>query len=302
MKNIRLTILTPSYNRAHLLPRVFYSLQKQTVKDFEWLVIDDGSIDNTEEYIRGLPEDDFPIQYHRKENGGKHTAMNYSHPFIHGEFVFILDSDDYLIPAAVEIILTDWKRYADKSSIGVLSYEKGGEDGKVISECANVPDYYACDDIHFRVNHRVRGDRAEVVRTEIFKKFPLPAHENEKFMSEGWLWNNVAKEYLTVYRQSAIYVCEYLTDGLTKNGRKLRMESPLGMMEACKSFFQDSVCVKIQIKEMLLYCVYGFSSNLSVVHWLKKSGRPLRVSIFLPLGWILYRYWKWKYSFTRSGD
>ena len=192
MKNIRLTILTPTYNRAHLLPQVFNSLQKQTVKDFEWLVIDDGSTDSTADYMQNLPVVEFPVQFHRKENGGKHTAMNYSHPFIRGEIVIIVDSDDYLVPEAVETILTDWQRYADKSNIGVLSYERVGQDGKIISERADVPDYYVCDDIHFRVNHRVRGDRAEVVRTEIFKKFHLPAHENEKFMSEGWLWNNTA--------------------------------------------------------------------------------------------------------------
>lgn len=297
MKNIRLTILTPTYNRAHLLPQVFNSLQKQTVKDFEWLVIDDGSTDSTADYMQNLPVVEFPVQFHRKENGGKHTAMNYSHPFIHGEIVIIVDSDDYLVPEAVETILTDWQRYADKSNIGVLSYERGGQDGKIISERADVPDYYVCDDIHFRVNHRVRGDRAEVVRTEIFKKFPLPAHENEKFMSEGWLWNNIAIKYRTVYIQKVIYICEYLEGGLTKSGRMLRMKSPLNMMDSCKSFFQDEVCLKMQVREMLLYCVYGLCSNLPIHKWLHNSGRPLRVLLTLPFGWLLFKYWKYKYSF-----
>ena len=297
MKNIRLTILTPTYNRAHLLPQVFNSLQKQTVKDFEWLVIDDGSTDSTADYMQNLPVVEFPVQFHRKENGGKHTAMNYSHPFIHGEIVIIVDSDDYLVPEAVETILTDWQRYADKSNIGVLSYERGGQDGKIISERADVPDYYVCDDIHFRVNHRVRGDRAEVVRTEIFKKFPLPAHENEKFMSEGWLWNNIAIKYRTVYIQKVIYICEYLEGGLTKSGRMLRMKSPLNMMDSCKSFFQDEVCLKMPVREMLLYCVYGLCSNLPIHIWLHNSGRPLRVLLTLPFGWLLFKYWKYKYSF-----
>lgn len=301
-QNIKLTILTPTYNRSQLLPRLFNSLREQTIKEFEWLVIDDGSTDTTEEYMKNLPILDFPVYFYQKENGGKHTAINYAHQYIHGDSVLILDSDDYLIPKAVEIVISDWEKYVNKYSIGVISYEKKGIDGRIFSEKADVPDYYVDDEISFRVNQSVGGDRCEVIRANIFKKYSFPIHKNEKFMSEGWLWNNIAKEYLTVYRKSAIYVCEYLTDGLTKIGRKLRMESPLGMMEACKSFFLDSVCLKIQIKEMLLYCVYGFSSNLSITHWLKNSGRPVRVSIFLPLGWILYRYWKWKYSFTRSGD
>lgn len=296
-RKVKLTILTPIYNRVDLLPQVFTSLQSQTVKDFEWLVIDDGSTDNIREYMHGLPEVDFPIHYHRKENGGKHTAMNYSHPYIQGEFVLILDSDDYLIPDAVEIILKDWQKYVGVSSVGVLSYERGGRQGEIISDRASVPNYYISDDIHFRVNQGVGGDRAEVVRTEIFKTLPLPAHENEKFMSEGWLWNNIAIKYQTVYIKKVIYVCEYLDTGLTKSGRSLRMKSPLNMMEACKSFFYDGVCLKIQLKEMLLYCVYGLCSNLSIHKWLHNSGRPLRVLLTLPFGWLLFKYWKYKYSF-----
>lgn len=296
-RKVKLTILTPIYNRVDLLPQVFTSLQSQTVKDFEWLVIDDGSTDNIQEYMHGLPEVDFPIHYHRKENGGKHTAMNYSHPYIQGDFVLILDSDDYLIPGAVEIILKDWQKYVGVSSVGVLSYERGGRQGEIISDRASVPNYYISDDIHFRVNQGVGGDRAEVVRTEIFKTLPLPTHENEKFMSEGWLWNNIAIKYQTVYIQKGIYICEYLEGGLTKSGRILRMKSPLNMMDSCKSFFQDEVCLKIQVKEMLLYCVYGLCSNLPIHKWLHNSGRPLRVLLTLPFGWLLFKYWKYKYSF-----
>ena len=296
MKNIRLTILTTTYNRAHLLPQVFNSLQKQTVKAFEWLVIDDGSTDSTADYMQNLPVVEFPVQFHRKENGGKHTAMNYSHPFIHGEIVIIVDSDDYLVPDAVETILTDWQRYADKSNIGVLSYEKGGQNGKIISERADVPDYYVCDDIHFCVNHRVRGDRAEVVRTEIFKKFPLPAHENEKFMSEGWLWNNIAIKYQTVYIQKVIYICEYLDMGLTKSGRLLRMKSPLNMMENCKSFFQRETCIRVKMKELLLYCVYALCSDLSFKEKITSSNHPIKTLIMMPFGFLLNICWRFKDS------
>ncbi|MDD6133098.1 MAG: glycosyltransferase family A protein [Selenomonadaceae bacterium] len=297
MQKIKLTILTPTYNREHLLPRVFASLQTQTVKDFEWLVIDDGSTDNTEEYMQSLPMVDFSVRYYRKENGGKHTALNYSHRYIRGESVLILDSDDYLTPETVETILNDWQKYAGMSNVAVLSYEKGEKNGKIISERADMPDYYLSDDIHFRVNHCVHGDRAEVVRTEVFKNFSLPTHNNEKFMSEGWLWNNIAKRYQTVYIQKVIYICEYLDMGLTRSGRILRMHSPLNMMEACKSFFYSEVCLKIQLKEMLLFCVYGLCSKLPVYKWVINSGRPIQTALILPLGWVLFKYWKSRYSF-----
>ena len=101
-ERILLTVLTPTYNRVHTLPACFGSLSRQTRTEFEWIVVDDGSTDGTEEYFAGLPERPFPVRYIKKENGGKHTALNAAHPFIHGKYVLILDSDDSLTPDAVE--------------------------------------------------------------------------------------------------------------------------------------------------------------------------------------------------------
>lgn len=293
--NIRLTILTTSYNRAKLLSKLYASLIKQTLYDFEWLIIDDGSNDNTKEYVASLPQNPFPIRYYYKENGGKCRAINFAHDKIQGQYVFFVDSDDVLTADAVEVILKDWQRYDQEPNIAVLSYKKGGRDGRAISEEVQGADYYIDDDIHYRVNQGVGGDRAETLRTDILRKYPFPEFVNEKFMSEGWLWNNIAKKYKTVYRMYTVYICEYLAGGLTKSGRVLRMKSPQGMMENCKSFFQKDTCIKIQLKEMLLYCVYALCSPNKLLYDIKNSGRPWKIIMMMPFGYGLYCYWNNKY-------
>lgn len=294
-KNI-LTILTPTYNRVHLLNNLYESLLKQTSYDFEWLIIDDGSEDNTCEYIKKLPKKPFSIRYYFKENGGKCRAINYAHDKIKGQYVFFVDSDDTLMPDAVETILKDWRHYNAESNIAVISYQRRRcSDSSSISAEGNRIDYYIDDDIHYLVNKGVVGDRAETLRTDVLIKYPFPEFQNEKFMSEGWLWNNLASKYQTVYRTYSLYICEYLEGGLTKSGRALRMRSPQGMMENCKSFFQPDTCVKIQLKEMLLYCVYALCSSNNLLDDLKKSNRPWRIALMMPLGFVLYLYWKNKY-------
>ena len=107
MKTI--TVFTPAYNRAHTLRRAFNSLKAQTCKDFEWLIIDDGSTDGTSELVERLQEEaDFPIRYYWKENGGRHTAVNYSYQFLQTKYVVTLDSDDELTPNAVELMRRTW--------------------------------------------------------------------------------------------------------------------------------------------------------------------------------------------------
>ena len=124
-----LSIITPTYNRGHLLQRCYDSLSAQTRKDFEWIIVDDGSTDNTEEIVSSF-DSDYDIVYIKKENGGKHTALNTSHPYVHGKYVMILDSDDYLIPEAVEKIVKGWIDFEENEAIGIVTFLKGGSVNK----------------------------------------------------------------------------------------------------------------------------------------------------------------------------
>ncbi|WP_287771713.1 glycosyltransferase family 2 protein [Megasphaera sp.] len=290
-----LTILTPTYNRYKYLQKLFDSLCEQTCMDFQWLVIDDGSSDRTEDYFKNIKHNVFNIDYYKKDNGGKHTALNFSHPFIKGELVIIVDSDDVLSKDAVATVLHDWERYKYKSSIGVISYLRGDMLTHKSLARSNAPDGYISDHIAYRINRNIRGDMAEVVRTDVFKSYNFPVFSSERMVSEEWLWNHIAMRYKTVYRQKVIYYCEYIEGGLTKSGRKLLMNNPLGQMEACKSYFVNTVSTRMQIKKMLLYCVYGLCSKKNIKDVLLESGRPFRILLTFPLGWILFCYWRRKY-------
>ena len=120
-----LTIITPTYNRENTLKNAYHSLLDQTNKDFEWLIIDDGSKDNTKKLVKEfIKENKITITYHYKENGGKHTALNEGIKKAKGDYILILDSDDTLTKDAVHLVLTSWKKYANNQKIAALSFLK----------------------------------------------------------------------------------------------------------------------------------------------------------------------------------
>ena len=293
---IIVTVLTPTYNRISTLPKLLDSLCYQTSKNFQWIVIDDGSTDDTEKYFANIKCREIPFEweYHKKENGGKHTALNTSHPYIRGEIVLILDSDDYLTNDAVETIEKEWSLYRNCQDICGISYLRGKEDGSQLS-IANAEDIYIDDHIHYRVNQGIKGDRCEIVRTDLLKKYPFPVYKGENFFSESWLWNTLALNYKTVYRNKLIYICEYLEGGLTKSGRTLRMKNPLGMMDDCRTYFNNNICFKIQIKEMLLYWVYAKCAGYSFVKTIKTSEIELEMIFTAVFGIGLFLLWEKKY-------
>lgn len=293
---IMVTVLTPTYNRAKTLPKLIESLCGQTSTNFQWLVIDDGSTDDTDSIFERLKNYDLPFQweYHKKENGGKHTALNFAHAYIKGEVVLILDSDDYLTDDAIETVEKEWPLYRNCADICGMSYFKGKKDGSHLS-VANAQDVYIDDDIHYRVNQKIKGDRCEVVRTVLLKKNPFPVYQGERFFPEGWFWITLAMNYKTVYRNKTIYICEYLEGGLTKSGRALRMKCPLGMMDNCRMYLDNRVCIRRRVKEMLLYWVYARCAGYSLGKTLSTSGRPVGMMLTALPGMMLYSYWKRKY-------
>ncbi len=284
------TVLTPAYNRGVLLRRLYTSLMKQTNKNFQWLIIDDGSTDDTKEIVTSFCEAPFSLEYHYKENGGKHTALNYSHPFIRGELVIIVDSDDYLTEDAIDTIISDWKKYRNDVEIAGFSFLKMRQNGHILSKTPP-RDYYISDFIHYRTNQNIGGDQCEVTRTDVFKEFPFPVYSNERFMSEGILWRAIGRKYKTIYRSKPIYICEYLEGGLTKSGRAFRMKNPYGMMENCRSFFYSEIVLSIKLKEAILYDVYALCTKEGMLHWIKTSGAAGLCLMALPLGMFFYKKW-----------
>lgn len=294
--SVLLTILTPTYNRCELLSKCYKSLQAQTIKDFEWLVIDDGSTDNTSSCINMyVKESNFPISYIKKENGGKHTALNVGFSEAKGSLTIILDSDDVLIPNAVETIKEVWEKNKDIPRLSSISFLRGNKKGEAIGDLFP-RDEFLSDHIECRFNLGIGGDKSEVYVTEILKKYKFPVFKNEKFMSEDIVWTRMGREYKTLYMNKVIYITEYLEGGLTKSGRKLRIKCPLGGIEAHKEYLSKEFKIKIRIKHALIYVAYNFFAKKNIMQIVNGSEyKLLAISNLIP-GFLLYKYWDYKYS------
>lgn len=219
---MELTICTPTYNRAYCLSKLYSSLCAQTNKDFEWLIIDDGSTDETTTVVREWLKEDslISVRYIKKKNGGKHTAVNYGVENAMGRLFFIVDSDDYLTENAVETILSDIKSLPSIGYAGV-GYNKVFEDSSLVGNTFK-GDYIDATSLE-RPRYRIDGDKAEVFFTEILKKYPFPVFENERFLTEAVVWNRIAKDgYKLRWFNKGIYICEYREDGLSMNASNIK--------------------------------------------------------------------------------
>ena len=222
-----LTIFTPAYNRGYCIDKLYQSLISQTDKNFEWIVVDDGSTDSTQQLIESfIEEGKIDVRYYRQDNGGKHTAINRGVANARGEFFFIVDSDDYLTPTAVEDILGYASQIADNKSFAGVSGLRIRPDGTPISRGINAPAIDATS-IDIRFKHNITGDLAEVFKTSVMRKYPFPVFADERFVPEALIWNRIAADGLKLrVFNKGIYYCEYLPDGLTASITRARAKSP----------------------------------------------------------------------------
>ncbi len=192
------TVFTPTYNRAHTLHRVFESLCDQTFRDFEWLVVDDGSTDNTPELIGKLTEAAaFPIRYFRQPNSGKHIAHNVAVREARGFLFAVLDSDDALEPNALERIQSIWFEIPEPERIqfGGIGSLCRNQQGDIIGVSFPVSPF----DTNFRelffVHRRLGGEKWGVSRTDVLRQFPFPQLEGTNFVPEGLIGLQMARAY-----------------------------------------------------------------------------------------------------------
>ena len=291
MKSI--TILTPTYNRAAYLPRLFESLKAQTNRDFLWLVVDDGSEDDTENLIASYGQQGVELRYIRQENGGKHTALNRGIAEIQSELTFIVDSDDYLPENAVETVLAYHEKYRGTPGLCGYSFLRCHGDGRVNTA------YFPSDELigsyaQVRINGDIGGDKAEVFYTEILKKYPFPVFPGEKFMPEDAVWMQMSGPYQMVHMNKNIYYCDYLEGGLTNTGRRMKVHSPRGMILRSKVYLDDpAIRMKVKVKMMLLYQVYGRFAGLSARELRRDTGEKALWYLCKAPAFIIWLVWRY---------
>lgn len=218
-----ITILTPTYNRSYILPKLYESLKKQKSKEFEWIVIDDGSTDDTNKVVEKWEnsELEFIIRYYYKNNGGKHTALNYGIPLAKYKYIYIIDSDDHITDDAVEKI-HNWISMVefDDTFAGVSGLKTYPNNRGIIGDFPKKVNYIDATNLE-RKRKKLLGDKSEIYRKDILLKYPFPEFENEKFISEASVWDKIASEgYKLRWFKDVICICEYLEDGLTKNNNE----------------------------------------------------------------------------------
>lgn len=231
MNTPRFTILTPTYNRAHTLPALKASLDAQDFRDFEWLVVDDGSTDDTLALLRAWQDgSDFPLRWLCGPNGGKHRALNRGIPEARGAWIFIVDSDDRLPPgalakAAAAADIAD----ADPKLGGIMGLRHDGA-GRLIGEPLPAG-LRQRDAAALTFVDGLRGDKAELFKAEVLRKFPFPEFEGEKFITECVVWFRIAAAgYELFLLPEPIYVCDYRPDGLSASSLRLRRANPRGTL------------------------------------------------------------------------
>ena len=249
-----ITVFTPTYNRAHLLPRLYESLKAQTCQDFEWIIVDDGSTDNTEAIAQSFfpPSGGMEGGLILQPNGGKHRAINRGVKEARGELFFIVDSDDSLPNDSIEKIVFYWNQIRGDISFGGVAGYMAHHDGTVIGK-GNDDDILDCSSLELRYKHHVTGDMAEVFRTDVLKEFPFLEIENERFCPEALVWNRIAQKYKLRVFHSIIYYRDYLPGGLTDKIVAIRMNSPIASVTHYKELNSYNVPIKQKIKAAINY-------------------------------------------------
>lgn len=281
-----ITIFTPAYNRADLLPRLYKSLKEQTVDVFEWVIVDDGSSDSTKQVVNGFIEEDvFPINYIYQNNKGKHFAINRGVKEARGELFWIVDSDDYLPRNAIALVKVKYNSISDNSKICGVAGRCVYKNGEIVGN--EFAEDIISTSIDIRYKQKVTGDLVEVFKTSVMKEYPFPEIKGEKFCPEALQWNRIAQVYQLLFFNTGIYIADYQVDGLTSTIVKIRMKSPVASMLTYSELASYSIPLREKVKANINFWRFSFNSNKSFEEKLKM------VSIFLsvigyPLGYIMY--------------
>jgi glycosyltransferase involved in cell wall biosynthesis len=226
-----ISVVTATYNRAHTLDRVYRSLLDQTFDDFEWIVVDDGSQDGTAELIDSWSaEGRLEIRYRRQVNTGQFAATNRGVEMARGEFITLLDSDDWFVPDALEAMLDIWygipevERAGFSGAVGLCAYV----DGTIVGD-RYPSDPLDCDQIELLHTHGVRGDKHSLLRADVLKAFPFP-FEGE-VVWPGIVWNRMALEYRERHVNRVLKILDYQDTGLSKNALEIQIGSPLPIQQ-----------------------------------------------------------------------
>jgi glycosyltransferase involved in cell wall biosynthesis len=283
------TVFTATLNRANTLSKLYESLCQQTIQNFEWVIINDGSTDATEDLIQGfIQKSSFQIKYLKQDNGGKHRAINKGVQIAEGELFFIVDSDDYLVPNSLEIISKYWNQVNTNTKFAGVAGKKIDTHGNDIGDSLKSA-IMDCSITERRYKFKINGDKAEAILTSIMKKYPFPDYPSEKFCAEGLIWNRISLEKKLRFFDEAIYVCEYLENGLSQNSIKNRKaNSNYTLLFYSELSKNKQVPFLYKIRAILNFWRFSFTNNNTFNQKRAMLNTTLLGILLFPIGYLFH--------------
>lgn len=286
-----LTIFTPTFNRAHTLPRLYDSLLKQTDHDFEWLIVDDGSTDDTPQLVKSFKTDKFSIRYIKQSNGGKHIASNVGLKAAKGDIFVVLDSDDWFYPNAVEVFNTKFRENKDmKALITLDTYE----DGKVVGE--KLPEIEKVNWVDLRYKYKVRYDKCYVFATNIIRNMTFPQYGKSRHMPPSYQWFEFSELYDCYLANINTKYVEYQTDGISSKVKTNYFKSAENYCEYRKLAHNQLPTLKDKLINYLLYDISWIDTGLNLKYKFKDTEKFATSLALTPFALVLYYYYKIKFK------
>ncbi|MFR2096450.1 glycosyltransferase family 2 protein [Eubacterium sp.] len=284
MEKKTLTVFTPAYNRGYIIHKCYESLCRQTSKDFVWLVVDDGSTDNTAELVKEWQKQDngFEIKYIYKENGGMHTAHNTAYENIDTELNVCIDSDDYMPDDAVEKIISFWRENGSDKFAGIIALDVYESDGKVIG--AELPNKKSTTLMGYYRNGG-SGDKKLIYRTDVINSTPpYPVFEGEKYVGLAYKYHIVDETKELLIMNEPVCIVDYQEDGSSFSMWKQYYNNPKGF-----AFFRISEMKYQSGLELFKTCVHYVSSSILAKNYnfISESPRKLQTVLAIPVGYVL---------------
>lgn len=286
-----ITILTPTFNRSNLLKRTYDSLKAQSRKNFVWMIVDDGSSDNTSKLVnQWIDEGELRIEYMWQENKGKHIAHNLGILSVKTDLVLLhLDSDDWLIPNAIEIIYNYWKLEFSDQSVGIVfcNHDENGQNLTIMHHYNDLRNNSYS--LKYAIAKRwLCGEATFVLRTNYAKQYLFPAYENENFCTESIIW--VQMDMPFIWSNKSLYVREYQQAGLTNRKWNLLANNPYSFMIAFNMRSELYYNFLFQLTNAILYTL--MSVFLKNKNFILEARRPILVALLLPASLCVYPLFK----------
>lgn len=283
-----LTVFTPTYNRDYCLNKCYESLLKQTSTDFCWMVIDDGSTDNTKELVEKWASEctKFEIIYIYKKNGGMHSGYNTAYANIETELAVCVDSDDWMPDDAVEKIIDFWEKNKSDNVAGIVGLDVDPS-GNVIGD--KLPDVKEIKIYDFYFRYHKKGDKKMVYRTELMKPIKSPEFEGERLFATCYRYYTLDLKYNMLVLNEPLAVVDYAADGFTNNIIK-QYKKNLNSFIYYRKFIMEYPNATLSHK--FKFCVHYVAENLLLGKkgWLINSPRKFLTFLAIPGGIVLYFY------------